>query len=198
MWGLLLNSRKLIEDLFGSIAKIYIFLHVSLEARLRYGLLAVDHFLHVSDGIKTFFLTVAVILLHLQVGNLQGLSVKVGVVLVRALERLVAFVRKLRVRSLDGFTRLVLQCWLWLFLLFFEFVDPCCRKKAFFHESNRVFNVREDLLVGGSVQRSRGFLHVVADSRILEDWLLLSWFFFGFDRLWGWLRQWWTFVVLCK
>lgn len=86
MWGLLLNCGELIEDLFGSVAKIYIFLHVSLEVGFWYGLLAIDHFLHVPDRIKTFFFTIAVILLHLQVGYLQGFSVKVRVVLVMALE----------------------------------------------------------------------------------------------------------------
>ena len=65
MWGLLLYCGELIKNLFGSIAKIYIFLHVSFEVRLRYGLLAVDHFLHVSDSVKTLFFTITVVLLHL-------------------------------------------------------------------------------------------------------------------------------------
>ena len=73
--------------------------------------------------------------------DLQGFAIEVVVVLVGALQRLVAFVRKLGVGSLDGLVRLALQGWLRFFLLLFELVDSCRRKEAFFHESDGVFYV---------------------------------------------------------
>lgn len=56
-------------------------------------------------------------------------------------------------------------------MLFLHFVNPARRKQSLLHESDRVLDVRQDLLISRCVQRSLRLLQdVVAYAGVLEHW----------------------------